>query len=168
MDYTKLVQQLSKRHPGTCIRIVYKSELPVAAASKKAGYVVEKITDAVVRFGCAYSNLSAVKLRRAENPEPATPARPLWFKWVSGHEKVIKEHAQNGTQYLTVQPMPGNRNTSSYYVVKLNGAVVNPRATKEQVQQMDIVQNSYWNKPGQLDTFDINIANVIEIKPKRH
>lgn len=168
MNYAQLVQQLSNRHHGTSIRIVYKSDVPVAAANKKAGYTVEKITDAVVRFGCSYGNLKAVKLRRAENPEPSTPQRPLWFRWVDGHEKIIKEHNTSGARYLNVQPIPGSRNTSSYYVIKLYGMTIASHATKEEVQKTGLVLESYWNKPTQLDTFDINIENVIEIKPKKH
>lgn len=168
MKYEEIINQLSNRHHGTSIRIVYKSDVPVAAAHKKAGYTVEKITDAVVRFGCSYGNLKAVKLRRAENPEPSTPQRPLWFRWVDGHEKIIKEHNTNGARYLNVQPIPGSRNTSSYYVIKLNGQTLNGHATKEDVQNSGLVLGSYWNKQSQLDTFDINIENVIEIKPKKH
>lgn len=168
MKYNEIINEISKRHPGTSLRIVYQSDANVTAASRKQGYEVIKVTDAVVRFGCAYSNLKAVKQRRAENPEPATSQRPLWFKWVDGHAKVIKEHATSGAQYLTVQTIPGSRNTSSYYVVKQNGKTLKAHATKEEVQQTSLVLPSYWNNNGPLDTFDIKIENIIEIKPKRH
>lgn len=168
MKYEEIINEINKRHPGTSMRIVYKSDVTLSAASRKAGYEVVKVTDAVVRFGCSYSNLKAVKQRRAENPEPTGASKPLWFKWVDGHAKVIKEHATNGNQYLTVQTIPGSRNTTSYYVIKQNGQTLRSHATKEETQQIGIVLPSYWNSTGPLDTFDIKLENIIEIKPKRH
>lgn len=160
MNKQKLLQELQTRQKGSLVRIKYKSSPTLAAVAKKAGYVVEKTTETTVRFGVRYSNIQTVKTRRAQDTmlglERKEPT--LWWKWEI--PQILKQHLSKDERYLTVATVPKGHNTVSTYFV--NGV----KTSTEDLKNMGLLIPSYWNKETPA-TYDININNIIEIKPKR-
>jgi hypothetical protein len=159
MDYNKILEAIAQRKKGTMMRICYKTKPSLSAPAKKAGYVVEKITETTVRWGVRYSNMKKVIAQRTQDIQLGLERKDFkpWWSWEK--EYVIKQHCSKPDKYLTVACVPKGHNTVSKYYV--NGQEV----TCEQLKSMGLLVPSYWTEKD-LATYDININNIIEIKPK--
>ena len=66
MTKHEIIKTIDSVKKGTFVRIVYQSELPLTAAAKKAGHVIVKHTEKVVRLGVNYGNIAKVQEAEAE------------------------------------------------------------------------------------------------------
>ena len=77
-----------------------------------------------------------------------------WGKWDSKYPSLIIHH--KGQDYVRLYSTP-NKFKSTYY---LNGRPIEV----EKLKNMNIVQNSYWNrKEGSIDCLTVKTANIQEI-----
>lgn len=164
MERTKVLAAVQNRKNGTNISISWETPMTVASAYRKQGYAVVKCTSAVSRIGCHYTHLAAYKAKDHSNDVEETKQR---YEWIPGFERVAKKHIEKGTEYLVLEPQPGNRNVkTTYRVVTPNGDMV-VYQTKEQVQALDLVIASEWNKVNDSGIMTLKFENIVEIKPKK-
>lgn len=116
-----------------------------------AGQVITKRSFAVVRFGVEYDHMKAVQLKRESGELPAQNAGLKWGEW----EMFPYFIRHNGSMYLRCNPSHNNPVTTEYY---LNGVKVD----KAQIENMCLA--SEFRKTEALDTFTVNVENVIAVR----
>ncbi len=153
MNTNLIINTLSRKNNGAFFRISYCTDLPLTAASKRAGITAIKFTTATVRKGINYENMKSVQMKVEHEGKVLTHELP-WGEWRKNFEGLIIDHKEK--TYLRLYSSPNA--TKSKYI--LNGIEV----TKEQMIASGAVQKSYWNKPAsQPDCITVNCANIQEI-----
>lgn len=163
MKVEDIMTKINSIHNGTWFNIIYLNEVPVLAAFKKT-YHIDKYTSTTVRKGVHYQNLAAYKkqLAMCDNAklyEKLTkPLELPWGKWMEGHEGYIIEHTNKAgeyKQYLRMYTSP-NKPKSTYF---LNGKPI----TRTEIEGMNIVSPSYWNKSNETGTMTITLDKIVRI-----
>ena len=150
---TGIVEKIKSLKRGTFVRIKYRTEVKPSARFKDLK--IEKIVEATVRVGVSYSNLSAVKERRATEAKPMNPSHVQWWRWCEGCRNIMKEKISDPSQrYITFATIPNGGNVKVLWYI--NGKSV----PEEEVRAITIP--SYWNKPN-LDVFDVKLENLISV-----
>ena len=150
---TGIVEKIKSLKRGTFVRIKYRTEVKPSARFKDLK--IEKIVEATVRVGVSYSNLSAVKERRATEAKPVNPSHVQWWRWCEGCRNIMKEKISDPSQrYITFATIPNGGNVKVLWYI--NGKSV----PEEEVRAITIP--SYWNKPN-LDVFDVKLENLISV-----
>ena len=148
-----IIQQITSLKHGTFVRVKYRTDIKPAARFKDLK--IEKIVEATVRVGVSYSNLSAVKERRATETKPMNPSHVQWWRWCEGYRNIMKEKISDPSQrYITFATVPNGGNIKVLWYI--NGKSV----PEEEVRAITIP--SYWNKPN-LDVFDVKLENLISV-----
>ena len=160
MEYLQVKKELAKRRKGTLLSVEYKTKPTLNAQAKASGVQVEKITSTVARFGVNYSNIKAVKEQRELDKQNGVIRQQKTIWWNLIDNNTIKEHKENGNKYLTLT-------TSKIAKPKVKYLLNGKEITKEQLQEKNVVINSYWNEKEPLQQYDVNIENIIKIKEKR-
>ena len=150
---TGIVEKIKSLKRGTFVRIKYRTEVKPSARFKDLK--IEKIVEATVRVGVSYSNLSAVKERRATEAKPMNPSHVQWWRWCEGCRNIMKEKISDPSQrYITFATVPNGGNVKVLWYI--NGKSV----PEEEVRAITIP--SYWNKSN-LDVFDVKLENLISV-----
>lgn len=150
---TGIVEKIKSLKRGTFVRIKYRTEVKPSARFKDLK--IEKIVEATVRVGVSYSNLSAVKERRATEAKPMNPSHVQWWRWCEGCRNIMKEKISDPSQrYITFATVPNGGNIKVLWYI--NGK----SAPEEEVRAITIP--SYWNKSN-LDVFDVKLENLISV-----
>ena len=150
---TGIVEKIKSLKRGTFVRIKYRTEVKPSARFKDLK--IEKIVEATVRVGVSYSNLSAVKERRATETKPMNPSHVQWWRWCEGYRNIMKEKISDPSQrYITFATVPNGGNIKVLWYI--NGKSV----PEEEVRAITIP--SYWNKSN-LDVFDVKLENLISV-----
>lgn len=150
---TDMIHKVMSLKRGAFVRVKYRTDVQPSAKFK--GHKIEKIVETTVRVGVSYSNLSAVKERRAAETKPTGPSHVQWWKWSDGYRNVIKEKISDPSQrYVTFATVPSGGNTKVCWYI--DGKSV----SEEEVRAITIP--SYWNKPN-LDVFDVKLENLISV-----
>ena len=148
-----IIQQITSLKHGTFVRVKYRTDIKPAARFKDLK--IEKIVEATVRVGVSYSNLSAVKERRATETKPMNPSHVQWWRWCEGYRNIMKEKISDPSQrYITFATIPNGGNVKVLWYI--NGKSV----PEEEVRAITIP--SYWDKPN-LDVFDVKLENLISV-----
>ena len=148
-----IIQQIASLKHGVFVRVKYRTDVQPSAQFK--GHKIEKIVETTVRVGVSYSNLSAVKERRATETKPTGPSHVQWWRWSDGYRNIIKEKISDPSQkYVTLATVPKGGNTMVRWYI--DGKPV----SEEEVRTITIP--SYWNKPN-LDVFDVKLENLISV-----
>ena len=148
-----IIQQITSLKHGTFVRVKYRTDIKPAARFKDLK--IEKIVEATVRVGVSYSNLSAVKERRATETKPMNPSHVQWWRWCEGYRNIMKEKISDPSQrYITFATIPNGGNVKVLWYI--NGESV----PEEEVRAITIP--SYWNKSN-LDVFDVKLENLISV-----
>lgn len=150
---TGIIEKVRSLRHGAFVRVKYRTDVQPSAKFKN--HKIEKIVETTVRVGVSYSNLSAVKERRASEPYVVKQKPVQWWKWSDGYKNVIKEKISDPSQrYVTFATVPSGGNTKVCWYI--DGKSV----SEEEVRAITIP--SYWNKPN-LDVFDVKLENIISI-----
>lgn len=148
-----VVEKVKSLKRGAFVRIKYCTDVQPSAKFKN--HKIEKIVEATVRVGVSYSNLSAVKERKAAEQQSAKSNHIQWWKWCEGYRNIMKEKISDPSQkYITFATVPNGGNIKVYWYI--NGK----SATEEEVLAITIP--SYWNKSN-LDVFDVKLENLISV-----
>ena len=148
-----IIHKVTSLKRGAFIRVKYRTDVQPSAKFKS--HKIEKIVETTVRVGVSYSNLSAVKERRATETKPTGPSHVQWWRWSDGYRNIIKEKISDPSQkYVTLATVPKRGNTMVYWYI--DGKPV----SEEEVRAITIP--SYWNKPN-LDVFDVKLENLISV-----
>ena len=148
-----IIQQIASLKHGVFVRVKYRTDVQPSAQFK--GHKIEKIVETTVRVGVSYSNLSAVKERRATETKPTGPSHVQWWRWSDGYRNIIKEKISDPSQkYVTLATVPKGGNTMVRWYI--DGKPV----SEEEVRAITIP--SYWNKPN-LDVFGVKLENLISV-----
>ena len=148
-----IIHKVTSLKHGAFVRVKYRTDVQPSAKFK--GHKIEKIVETTVRVGVSYSNLSAVKERRATETKPTGPSHVQWWRWSDGYRNIIKEKISDPSQkYVTLATVPKRGNTMVYWYI--DGKPV----SEEEVRAITIP--SYWNKPN-LDIFDVKLENLISV-----
>lgn len=148
-----IIHKVTSLKHGAFVRVKYRTDVQPSAKFK--GHKIEKIVETTVRVGVSYSNLSAVKERRASKPYAIKQKPVQWWKWSDGYKNVIKEKISDPSQrYVTFATVPNGGNTMVRWYI--DGKPV----SEEGVRAITIP--SYWNKPN-LDVFDVKLENLISV-----
>lgn len=116
---------------------------------------VIKISQAVVRFGVQYDNLSKVQEKRENGTLPQENQGLNGMEWIL-YPYILKN--KNNNEFLRVYTVPNCKIESKYY---LNGNEI----TKEEAQEYCTKANfSSNNTP--LDCFNVKIENILELSEK--
>ena len=150
---TDIIHKVTSLKRGAFVRVKYRTDVQPSAKFK--GHKIEKIVETTVRVGVSYSNLSAVKERRATETKPTGPSHVQWWRWSDGYRNIIKEKISDSSQrYVTFATVPSGGNTMVRWYI--DGKPV----SEEEVRAITIP--SYWNKPN-LDVFDVKLENLISV-----
>lgn len=150
---TGIIEKVRSLRHGAFVRVKYRTDVQPSAKFKN--HKIEKIVETTVRVGVSYSNLSAVKERRASEPYVVKQKPVQWWKWSDGYKNIIKEKISDPSQrYVTFATVPSGGNTKVCWYI--DGKSV----SEEEVRAITIP--SYWNKPN-LDVFDVKLENLISI-----
>ena len=150
---TDIIHKVTSLKHGAFVRVKYRTDVQPSAKFKS--HKIEKIVETTVRVGVSYSNLSAVKERRATETKPTGLSHVQWWRWSDGYRNIIKEKISDPSQkYVTLATVPKRGNTMVYWYI--DGKPV----SEEEVRAITIP--SYWNKPN-LDVFDVKLENLISI-----
>ena len=150
---TDIIHKVTSLKRGAFVRVKYRTDVQPSAKFK--GHKIEKIVETTVRVGVSYSNLSAVKERRATETKPTGASHVQWVRWSDGYRNIIKEKISDPSQkYVTLATVPkGGKTMVRWYI---DGKPV----SEEEVRAITIP--SYWNKP-KLDVFDVKLENLISV-----
>lgn len=151
MNEEKLLNQISNLRVGRFFKITYVSEPPLKAASKEIN--LTKVTTKIVRTGCNYGNLKAVK-NKQKDPETAKKNQPEWFDWTMKNKVVT--HKKTGENYFVFYPMTKGTNTQTVW--KREGQTI----TLEQAK--DHVIPSYFEKRDPTPIQMIKLSNIVKIE----
>lgn len=150
---TNIIEKVKSLKHGAFVRVKYRTNVKPSAKFKDCK--IEKIVEATVRVGVSYSNLSAVKERRAIKLQSTKLNHVQWWKWCDGYRNIMKEKISDPSQkYITFATMPNGGNIKVYWYI--NGK----SASEEEVRAITIP--SYWNKSN-LDVFDVKLENLISV-----
>lgn len=150
---TDIIHKVTSLKHGAFVRVKYRTDVQPSAKFK--GHKIEKIVEMTVRVGVSYSNLSAVKERRATETKPTGPSHVQWWRWSDGYRNIIKEKISDPSQrYVTFATVPSGGNTKVYWYI--DGKSV----SEEEVRAITVP--SYWHKSN-LDVFDVKLENLISV-----
>ena len=108
-----IIHKVTSLKHGTFVRVKYRTDVQPSAKFK--GHKIEKIVETTVRVGVSYSNLSAVKERRASEPYAIKQKPVQWWKWSDGYKNVIKEKISDPSQrYVTFATVPSVAGTQRF------------------------------------------------------
>jgi len=96
---------------GNFVKVFWKSNPTPASAHKKAGIILEKVTNAVVRAGIDFANLSSVKEGIANGERGEVQSLP-WGEWKQ-FPYVI---SHKDKEYIRLYPSVGNIPKVKYFV----------------------------------------------------
>lgn len=162
MNEKELMKALENRKRGTMIRVSYISEPPLTALARKSGYKVVKYTATTGRYGVKYSNIKRVIEKEAARTEPKKE-RASWWNWKVPN--VLQEHKTNGTLYFSFATLSKHNNAEGFFRVTYPDGKTFSLGKKE-VQDMNIVQPSYWN--GEYpEVISVKLENILSISKKR-
>lgn len=132
---------------GRWFKAQYTTDVPLSAQGKKMGAVVLKRTVGVFRLGINYANL---KSNKGKDIQPLP-----WGNYKEGTNGRIIEYTNKQGQYNLYARFyfSPNKPKSSYF---LNGAKI----TKENLKNLGIVLNSYFNSNNKSECFTINLNNL--------
>lgn len=148
-----IVEKVASLKHGAFVRVKYRTDVQPSAKFKN--HKIEKIVEATVRVGVSYSNLSAVKERRATEPQQPKPTHVQWWRWCEGCWNIMKEKISDPSQkYITFATIPNGGN------IKVCWYIDGKPASEEEVRAITIP--SYWNKTN-LDVFDVKLENLISV-----
>ena len=150
---TDIIHKVTSLKRGAFVRVKYRTDVQPSAKFK--GHKIEKIVETTVRVGVSYSNLSAVKERRATETKPTGSSHVQWWRWSDGYRNIIKEKISDPSQrYVTFATVPSGGNTRICWYI--DGKSV----SEEEVRAITVP--SYWHKAN-LDVFDVKLENLISI-----
>lgn len=150
---TDIIHKVTSLKHGAFVRVKYRTDVQPSAKFK--GHKIEKIVEMTVRVGVSYSNLSAVKERRATETKPTGPSHVQWWRWSDGYRNIIKEKISDPSQrYVTFATVPSGGNTKVCWYI--DGKSV----SEEEVRAITVP--SYWHKSN-LDVFDVKLENLISV-----
>lgn len=134
MKVEKIIEAVSKNHPGSFFRISYNTELPVKASYKKEGIKVYKNTNKTVRTGCSYKNIKDISTARGYG-------NPVNYEWIMRNS--VSYNKNTNKFYLSIYPTCHGCNTRSSYMIIRNGV---PEVTFDVSNIKDYIIDSYWSK----------------------
>lgn len=150
---TDIIHKVTSLKHGAFVRVKYRTDVQPSAKFK--GHKIEKIVETTVRVGVSYSNLSAVKERRATETKPTGPSHVQWWRWSDGYRNIIKEKISDPSQrYVTFATVPSGGNTMVRWYID------GKPASEEEVRAITVP--SYWRKSN-LDVFDVKLENLISV-----
>lgn len=150
---TDIIHKVASLKHGAFVRVKYRTDVQPSAKFK--GHKIEKIVETTVRVGVSYSNLSAVKERRATETQPTKSTHVQWWRWCDGYHNIMKEKISDPSQkYITFATVPNGGN------IKICWYIDGKSASEEEVRAITIP--SYWNKSN-LDVFDVKVENLISV-----
>lgn len=153
MNTNAIIMKLNNKNNGQFFKISWMSDVPITASAKAHGQVVYKYTTGTVRKGIDYASQKSVQMK-VQNEGKILTHELSWGEWDSKYPGLIIHH--KGQDYVRLYPTP-NKFKSTYY---LNGRPIEV----EKLKNMNIVQNSYWNrKEGSIDCLTVKAANIQEI-----
>lgn len=156
MTKHEIIRTIDTVKKGTFVRIVYQTELPLTAAAKRAGHVIVKHTEKVVRLGVNYGNIAKVQEAEAARSEPKREYTP-WCHWEI--EDILAKHNTKDDYYLSFATVDGvGHHTKNTYFMNGNTATIS------EVMDSALVLPSYFKGTGEAPTVQkVNINNIIQL-----
>ena len=157
----KIIKQLDKIKNGKPCTVVYKSDCTgkVRAAAKSTITKIEKISIIPVTKGIDYSHKKSVIEKRTEETLKwgfYNTKEPFYTKL----DNSLAKSKKSEQYYLLFGPQP-NKNARPVSEYILNGDDTK-KYTAEQIREMGILQDSYWNKEG-IPFYTLKLDGVIAI-----
>ena len=157
MNTNMMMEILKQKNKGQWFKCFWTSDVPVKASAKRNGIVVNKMSEATVRFGINYTSQKKVQAK-VEAGYELSHELP-WGSWRPGLEGILIDHTNKAGEQNTYIRLYGSPNKSKVQYF-LNGKPIEI----EQLKSLGYVQESYWNKSGEKpDCFTVNIRNITGI-----
>ena len=149
----QILKQLYSKHPGTYFRIQYYTDINnKVSAAYKGQYNVTKLTTMSIRIGISYDNTQKViNKRMAEGYVPSN--RTQFYTHI---DKILLKHKEKNQYYIAAFPNINGKPETQYMV---NGV---PIASK-QLQELGIMQPSFWNSSDKPDFMTIGLDKIITV-----
>ena len=161
MSVNSIITSISTVPAGRFFKVAYKTDLPLYTKYKKEGIRIVKITEAIVRTGVEYSNISAVKKYREEHS-------PKEINYTNHYSCIVKNRLKNnsktGKDYAVISPVKNSHSKSTYVLVNEDGSGYH--MNEEQIRLCPMIQCSYFRDGSAISscikTIDVN--NIIYVK----
>lgn len=155
MEFETIKLELQNYHKGQFIRASWQSSIESAAA-RKQGISVKKVTEATVRLGIAYSNITSVKEAKAKAlemlGEEKKPERQPWFRHMEDFPMVVEHKDDSSKKYLQM------------FTAKNANAKVRYFVNDEEISRAELERSGYCNpsafKGNESVTFNIPLENL--------
>lgn len=163
---------LSKQRNGTFVSVTWCSDLKNSVRSaQRSAYKVEKLCSGTFMKGSQYSKRKRVIDKKTEDgdayidPDTGTEKmamRESFYEAIPGYDYRLfgQGKKDSSKKYLLLYPCAHCKSRVKYYVN-------NKPVTKEELEEMDIMQPSYWKKSDiPLLHMTINLDNIHKINGK--
>lgn len=114
MDSQDIIKIAQAAKRGSFIRIVYVSDLLISASARRAGHIVQKRTEKVVRLGVNYTHIAQVIAQEALRTGPKRETTS-WCHWIIPN--ILAKHNFNDAYYLTVANVNNGHHSRSKYFI---------------------------------------------------
>lgn len=165
MKLNDLLNKLYVKRNGQFFKMRWCTNLDryICASAKKSGNIVTKEVVSTVRKGVNYANIKRVQEKLIQKGQfqidpisgeiEVLPDGLKWGQYVNGLEGLIIQH--NNNHYVRLYTTP-NRSKVKYF---LNGYEI----TKEELQEKQILINSYWTRENIEDVMTLRVDSIQEV-----
>ena len=158
METNKIIEAVKNIHGGNFARVYYKSEMPLKAIYKKAGWVIEKYTKTNVRIGVDYNNIATV-IERKTNEKPTERNYTNNYEWVIPNR--IAYNTKTGKYYLQIATSTSPCTVTRYKIQNDKGETFFVDSLDDLQKQLII--DSYWASKPVSEIRKIQLDNVLGI-----
>ena len=147
------LRKLDKKRNGAYFKIQYYGECNnKVRAAYKGCYNVTKITEISVRKGIKYNALKSVIEKKMEQGYSPSCREP-WYYHI---DKMLVKHKKEDKYYVALFPNKFGK-AKTFYL--LNGK----RISREELQDMDIMQPAFWNNSDKPTMFTLALDKIINV-----
>lgn len=163
MELNQVKEFLNSKKNGQFIRVKMTTDLSqkVKAALKPEGNIIVKETEITVRTGCQYTNLKTVREKlRSENKDISDVKPITWAHPLEGYNNsLLESNSTPGKYYIRLYTVKNN-------IPKVEYRLNNNNISKRELQELNLLIPSYWNR-GSSDTntaiMIVGIDNITEM-----
>ena len=158
MTYEMIIEALNNIHPGSFVRVGYRTELPLKSSFSKQGCKIVRVSESTVRTGINYRNIQSVIEEKAGQLEAPRAHRKVITSVIKNK---IYKNLDTDQMYLRVYPTrKGTNKKNTYLVITSNGDRYFSDNINNEMKEM--IRDSYFDNKFRPISM-IKIENVYRI-----
>ena len=140
MTYEMIIEALNNIHPGSFVRIGYRTELPLKSSFSKQGCKIVRVSESTVRTGINYNNIGSVIEERMGRLEAPRARRKVITSVIKNK---IYKNLDTDQMYLRVYPTrKGTNKKNTYLVTNADGSRYFSHTVDSNMKEM--IRDSYF------------------------